>query len=91
MKIAFKRKRIFDLLDNKELAMFKMEMGDYKFMFEYDTEDELKAYLDTVMSKFKTINSLSAHDSVVNQSSCTFADLEISFIANCSRWTHSDT
>jgi hypothetical protein len=42
--IAVKRKKILDLLKGSEL--YKLEMGDFKLMFEYDTEEELKIALE---------------------------------------------
>ena len=37
------RKKLIDLLEGEE--MFKMKTGDYELMFEYDTKEELEAYL----------------------------------------------
>ena len=37
IKEALNRKKVLDLLKGSEL--FKLEMGDFKLMFEYDTEE----------------------------------------------------
>jgi integrase len=49
LKVALHRKRLLELL-SKEDFMFTLEMGDYKFIFEYDTPEELEKYLKLTMA-----------------------------------------
>jgi len=44
IKIALKRRKILDLIDGEE--MFQIDTGDFKLMFEYDTEEELRFALE---------------------------------------------
>ena len=46
IKIALKRKRILNLMGAEQ--MFKLETADFKLMFEYDTEEELRVALEQV-------------------------------------------
>jgi integrase len=40
-KLAFHRRNLFNMLNNEEF-MFQVKKGDYEFIFEYDTIEELK-------------------------------------------------
>jgi len=44
IKTALKRRKILDLIDGEE--MYKIKTKDFKLMFEYDTEEELRAILE---------------------------------------------
>ena len=46
IRTAFKRKKILDLMETDE--MFKLETKDFKLMFEYDTEEELRIALESI-------------------------------------------
>ncbi len=47
LQVALKRKRLLDLLKGEEL--FNLTTKDFKLVFEYDTEEELKTVLENVM------------------------------------------
>ena len=46
IKVALKRRKILDLIDGEE--MFQIDTGDFKLMFEYETEEELLIALESV-------------------------------------------
>ena len=64
IKEALRRKRVLDLISEEEL--FKLETKDFKLLFEYDTETELRAALEQVKemqinSALKRFNEVKNH------------------------------
>ncbi|MDY0194312.1 MAG: hypothetical protein RBR93_12430 [Aliarcobacter butzleri] len=88
IKIALKRKKVLDLLNEKE--MFKLETADFKIMFEYDTEEELKIALENAMkmqieAKVQRYKEVKEHLEFVektNYNDLTFEQLRDKFIAS---------
>lgn len=90
IKIALQRKKIFDKMGVEEL-MFNMEMGDYKFIFEYETNAELEEHL-TIINKTCLQKDILKSEKILkeidetskkiedNNLEITFAKLEILFI-----------
>ena len=90
IKIALQRKKIFDKMGVEEL-MFTIESGDYKYIFEYETNEELESHLtiinktclqkDIVKSE-KILNEIDETSKKIedNKLQLTFAKLEILFV-----------
>ena len=89
LKVALHRKRLIDLLEGEEL--FKMKSGDYELMFEYDTKEELEAYLKMAQETQAVIQEKTAlftavSDRVEKQANkdfgkyLNFIDLEFKFV-----------
>lgn len=85
--IALKRKKILDLLRGSEL--YKLEMGDFKLMFEYDTEEELKValenaqkiYMNSQLEKFREEKKrIQTTECAIEIDSITFEQLRVSFM-----------
>jgi integrase len=95
--VALHRKRLLELLKKEEiLEMFKMEFGDYKYIFEYDTKEELEDYIKITMATHEQASQIRDRHTVVRhlieneevkpkKEGITFADLEIKFIASKKR------
>lgn len=49
LKLALYRKRLLELLSREDF-MYTLELGDYKYIFEYDTPEELDKYLKMTMA-----------------------------------------
>lgn len=73
--------------------MFTLETGDYKYIFEYDTPEELEKYINTMTANIEKIEEikhrhLMAHKAIEKEekspktSSITWSDLEIKFVAS---------
>ena len=90
IKIALQRKKIFDKMGVEEL-MFTMQNGDYQYIFEYETNEELEEHL-TIINKTciqknnetskKILNEVVETSKKIedNKLEITFAKLEILFI-----------
>jgi len=82
IKTALMRKSFLDKLSNEE--MFRLETKDYKLIFEYETEEELKIALENFY-KLQIEKQVNNYRSVKNElerevSSFTFEDLEKKYI-----------
>lgn len=73
--------------------MYTLELGDYKYIFEYDTIQELKEQLEITKAthkeileaeeKYKKVNKIVAEQKKVElQGYTTFANLELKFVSN---------
>ena len=89
IKEALKRKKVLDLLNGEE--MFKLETADFKLMFEYDTEEELKTALEHAMQmqieakvqRFKEVkNHISNAENMALHGALTFSTLRDRYIAH---------
>jgi len=71
--------------------MFSFEHGDYKYIFEYDTPEELEKYIETMTNNIEKIEAIKNRHFIVHKemgkaekspktSSITWSDLEIKFI-----------
>ena len=89
IKEALKRKRVLDLLGGEE--MFKLETADFKLMFEYDTEEELKTALENAMKlqveqkvqRYKEVkNHISNAENMPLHGTLTFSTLRDRYIAH---------
>jgi len=57
LKIAIKKAKFFNKLNKKELLeMFTMEDGDYKLCFEYETEEELRAFFEYELQRKRLLD-----------------------------------
>ena len=89
MKLALKRKRLLDFIEDKD--MYTFEADSYKYTFEYDTEEELEKYLENTIlkhekvlqmrNKFKNVNEALDSAEAIPTNKLTFAELEIKFLA----------
>ena len=87
---ALKRKRVLDLLKGEEL--FELTTKDFKLVFEYDTEEELKIALENAMrlqieqqvQHYKTVKNqveMIATDNVQKPDKFTFEELKEKYIS----------
>ena len=91
IKIALNRKKIFDKM-NKEELLFTLQKGDYKFIFEYETIEELNQHLNSIsnividkdkeVEKFENVNRLLMQEKDKVNKTINFYELETKFIAN---------
>ena len=90
LQVALKRKRLLDLLKGEEL--FELTTKDFKLVFEYDTEEELKIALENAMrmqiqeqvQHFKTVKNqveMLATDSAQKPDKFTFEELKEKYIS----------
>ncbi len=86
IKVALKRRRTLDLIDGEE--MFQIDTGDFKLMFEYDTEEELRTALETakeiqIQAQLQRFKEVKEHiqSSEANTNDITFELLRDKFIA----------
>lgn len=70
IKIALQRKKIFDKMGVEEL-MFTIESGDYKYIFEYETNEELESHSFSI--------SNSTIPKIITIAPTTFAPKKIKF------------
>ena len=86
IKIALKRKKILDLIDGEE--MFQIDTGDFKLMFEYDTEEELRFALEQAqeiqiqaqLQRFKEVKQHIESSDSIEQEVLSFENLRDIFI-----------
>jgi len=89
LKVALHKKRLIDLIEGDEL--FKMKTADYELMFEYDTKEELEAYLKMAQETQATIQQKTELYTAVNNrvekqakkdfgKYLNFIDLEFKFV-----------
>ena len=91
IKIALNRKKIFEKM-NKEELLFTLQKGDYKFIFEYETIEELNQHLNSIsnividkdkeVEKFENVNRLLMQEKDKVNKTINFYELETKFIAN---------
>ncbi len=89
IKDALKRKRVLDLLSGDEL-MFHIEQGDFKLIFEYDTEEELRIALqmgyqmqiEAKVQRYKEVKTHLEHAEQAPISDATFETLRDKYIAS---------
>ena len=91
IKIALNRKKIFEKM-NKEELLFTLQKGDYKFIFEYETIEELNQHLNSIsnividkdkeVEKFENVNRLLMQEKDKINKTINFYELETKFIAN---------
>lgn len=96
IKIALNRKKIFEKM-NKEELLFTLQKGDYKFIFEYETIEELNQHLNSIsnividkdkeIEKFENVNRLLMQEKDKFNKTINFYELETKFIANKKRRT----
>lgn len=88
LKTCLQRKKLFDLM-NKEDFMYTLQLGDYKYIFEYDTIEELKEQLAITKTTHEEIISIEKQYTKVDNAltnsrdkkeHITFALLELQFI-----------
>ena len=87
IKVALKRRKILDLIDGEE--MFQIDTGDFKLMFEYDTEEELRVALESVkemqiqaaINRYKEVKQHIESSEANSTSDLTFELLRDKFIA----------
>ena len=91
MKVALYRLRLFNLMDEEEFV-YNMEIGDYKYIFEYDDVEELKEQMQITMEAHKTIleveakfnkvnNVVDNQDELKSSGAITFQELELKYVA----------
>lgn len=57
LKVAIKKAKFFNRLNKEELlSMFTMEDGDYKLCFEYETEEELRAFFEYELQRKRLLD-----------------------------------
>ena len=90
LKEALKRKKVLDLLKGEEL--FELTTKDFKLVFEYETEEELRTALENVMRMqieqqvrhYKTVKNqveMLATDSVQKPEKFTFEELKEKYLS----------
>jgi integrase len=88
LKTCLQRKKLFDIM-SKEEFMFSLELGDYKYVFEYETIQELREQLEITKATHEDIIAIEKQYKKVDEAlissrnkkeHITFALLELQFV-----------
>ena len=90
LKTCLIRKKLFDIMGDDEF-MYSMKLGDYEYVFEYDTIEELKEQLAITKATHEEITQKEKEYKIVDNAitnsknlkeNITFANLELQFLAH---------
>ena len=90
LKTCLQRKKLFDIMGDDEF-MYSMKLGDYEYVFEYDTIEELKEQLAITKATHEEITQKEKEYKIVDNAitnsknlkeNITFANLELQFLAH---------
>lgn len=89
LKICLKRKKLLNLMNDKEFILYTMKLGDYQYIFEYDNIEDLKEQLEItkmthedILKKEKEYREVNValNQSKTKQNDITFSILELKFL-----------